>query len=268
MGQVEDKEYEKWQREFRENLTSDEEKVAFDTLSKAEAAEKLFKAPSFREKKFYTVLNDLNSRKRELEEWYETNKPINEGLKAEKEALLKERDELRAQLGTGGNPPPAANVAKSQPGVSQEDFEGMRQKVDLMDKALPKLLGQWGTIVKTIAEERYDLDPQEVIDYSIQHRVDPYKAFEDLTYDERKKRFDSDRKKELDSAREEGRRKALGERSSPDVHRASGPSAVDILRSSDSSKALTDPSQRKADAVKEFLETDWSKADLATRTGL
>src|SRR5512133_2613833 len=101
MSRKEDEQYKKWVEAATAKLEG-AELEAFKLFAQTEYARDVFRG-SLRTEDYYTKLNELSSREKELETWYEEESPKNE-------ALIAERDALRAQieeLGTGG--PPAAS---------------------------------------------------------------------------------------------------------------------------------------------------------------
>lgn len=183
------------------------------------------------QEKLYTELNKINAerqeiaaREAELAEWFESEKPKNEKLLAERDAL---RAQL-AELGSGGPPP------SEQTGVqlSPEDLAAIKatqQKLEHLDKLLPAVIGDVARIVKDSVENKFEIDPREAVKLSIQKGTDPWSAYLAITQEERQKREEASREAERKKWYEEGRRSVTT--NSPDHLQPSGPSVVDYLNS-------------------------------------
>ena len=183
---------------------------------------------SIGQKELYRRMNEVAKQRQELEEWYEQEAPKNE-------ALIAERDELRAQLetlGSGGPPPSQASGVQ----LSAKDLDEIKakiQKVEVLDRLLPAVLGSMGNVYTDMTKNGFDVDPNEVIQVSLQQGVEPWQAYLGLTADERAKRAEKAQEEERKRWFEEGRRAALT--NSPDHLQPSGPSVVDYLQSLNSS---------------------------------
>lgn len=160
-----------------------------------------------------------------MAEWYESEEPI-------REALIKERDELRKQAaekpkdGAGAGDPPNQFT-----GVSPEEFALIRakaQKVDAMDKLLPKVLGDLGAVLQDATEQGFKVDPREVMHVAVKEGIEPYRAYEVLTADQREARAAETEKEQQKHWFEEGRRAALSG-DAPDHIPPTSPSMYDIL---------------------------------------
>jgi hypothetical protein len=252
MSRREDEKFAEWASDFERALPEDK-RAAWRELANTDVArEELFRG-TLRTRDYYTRLNEINEREQtvkklqdELYAWYEEQLPKNE-------ALLAERDLLRAQLDEVGNEIPAA--AGLPGGLSTEDLASIKakaDKVDMLDKMLPDILGDIAAFTKDSIKEGFDVDPREVMRLSLQQGVRPYRAYETMTASERAKRYEKERDEERKKWFEEGRR-AAGSAStgSPDHIQPSGPSAVDFLR--DSSRGETSQHDRVRAAL-EALE--------------
>lgn len=254
MGKKEDSAFQLWVEELAEGVPQ-EEKEAFDAWVQTSAARETYRG-YLREQEFHRRLNTLEQEKTklaelrsELENWYEEEAPKNE-------ALLAERDQLRYQLealGSGG-PPPAEGAGISVSPKDLEEIKQKAQKAEVLDKLLPAVLGDISAVLKDSLKNGFDVDPREVIQLSLRQGIEPYRAYEILTQEERQKRYAEAQEAEKKKWFEEGRRAALTG-NSPDHLQPSGPSVVDYLQTLNSGKqAESTRDGRLRDALKEFAE--------------
>jgi beta-phosphoglucomutase-like phosphatase (HAD superfamily) len=260
MSKKEDEAFAAWTEELAKKVTT-EEADAFKVWAKTDAAREVFRG-TIGQAELYRRMNEIDREKKEvasqreqLEEWYEEQSPKNE-------ELIKERDELRAQLAELGlaGPPPA--VATPGPSISAEELAELKAKGDKMealDKLLPAVLGDISMVLRDSIKNDFDIDPREVIKFSLQNSIEPYRAYEILTADERQKREEKHQEDERKKWYEEGRRAALTT-NSPDHLQPSGPSVVDYLQglNKQAGAAGTSPANERSDriaaAMKEFIE--------------
>lgn len=259
-----EEQYKAWAKEVEDSLEGDQ-KQHFQALVNSEAGQKVF-GGHLREKDYYTRLNDYTNQVKEFETtraqmyaWYEQEAPKVAQTLKEKQAVERRLQEYERQLADQG----FIDQEAVRPGavhvdaVKREDLEAIRQenerRLKMFDQALPQLLGDIGDVMYRSLSEGYKVNPKEVINYALKNKVDPNRAFEEITADERNGREATRQADELKKAREEGRREAMSKFSTPDVHRPSGPSVVDNLQNPD----YKPQSQRDRvnDAVKEFLST-------------
>lgn len=258
MSRREDEAFQKWVDELSQEVQPAEAE-AFKVWAKTDAAREVFRG-TIGQAELYRRMNDVAREKKEIEAareelqaWFEEEAPKNE-------ALVKERDELRkqlAELGVGG-PPPASGTPT--PSVSPEELADLKAKVakiDALDRMIPAVLGDIARVVQESQRDGYDIDPREVIKYSLQQNMEPYRAFQALTADERRKREEAKQEEERKKWFEEGRRAALST-NSPDHFKPSGPSVVDYLRELNKATGATGAAPSQADrvsaAMKEFVE--------------
>jgi hypothetical protein len=258
MSRKEDEAFQKWADELAEKVEP-AEADAFKVWAKTDAAREVFRG-TIGQAELYRRMNEVATEKKEIESaraelqtWYDEEAPKN----AE---LLKERDELKAQLaelGLGG-PPPAASTPG--PTLSSEELEGIKAKlakVEALDRLIPAVLADSMRIGQDAAKNDFDYDPNEVIQYSLKQGVEPWRAYQILTRDERERRaakaHDEEKKKWI----EEGRRQALTN-NSPDHLQPSGPSVVDYLKDLNKQTGAAasgpDKDSRVSSAMKEFIE--------------
>lgn len=249
MSRKEDEAFAGWKQDLKAKLASDEEREAFEKWADTPQGREVYRG-TIGQAELYRRMNELHQRKQELEEWYEAERPKNDELLKEREALLAQLEEL----GSGG-PPPASSAPEGLP-ISKKELEeikSMAAKAETLDRLLPAVLGDVTLVMKDAIKNNFDIDPREVIKLSLQRGVEPYRAYLELTGEERQKRYEAERKKELEDAFEKGRRAAMT--NSPDHLQPSGPSVVDYLR--DLNKEATkapDKDDRVAAALKEFSE--------------
>lgn len=260
-----EEQYKAWVKEVEADLAEDQ-KAHFQALVNSEAGQKVF-GGHLREADYYKRLNEHNAEKQKFEQektqmysWYEQEAPKVERTLKEKQALEKRLQDYERQLAEQGFIDPEAVGASSAvraDAVKREELEAIRQenqrRLQLFDQALPHLLGDIGDVMYRSLSEGYKVNPKEVIKYALENKVDPNRAFEELTADERRTRDAKRQEEELKKAREEGRREAMSKFPTPDVHRPSGPSVVDNLQ--DPNYKPLSQRDRVNDAVKEFLST-------------
>ena len=255
MSKKEDAEFQVWVAELEKEV-AEEEKPAFKAWVETKSAKEAYRG-YLREQDYHRKDSKLSQEaeklaelKAELETWYEEESPKNA-------ALLKERDELKAQLETlgSGGPPPA----KGTPGVniSAQDLDEIRQngqKAQVLDKLLPAVLGDMSAVLKDSLKNDFDVDPREVIKLSLQQGVPPWSAYLGLTAEERQKREEAAHEAERKKWFEDGRRSAMTN-NSPDHLQPSGPSVVDYLKELNEGKTKeSSKDSRMAEALKEFAE--------------
>jgi len=255
MSRKEDEAYAKWVQELSADVEEDE-KADFEAWSKTKSAKETYRG-YLREAEFHRKLNELQVKTQELEdtkgqlkEWFEEEKPKNE-------ALIAERNELKRQLEELGleGPPPAATTPSGTT-ISPDklaELEAKAAKVDVLDRLIPAALGEGLRVVRDSIKDGFDIDPREVINLSLKQGIEPYRAYEILTAEERQRRAEADREAERKKWFEEGKRAAMAT-SSPDHLQPSGPSVVDYLRETnkDASKAAGDRADRINAAMAEL----------------
>lgn len=261
MAKKEEELFKEWVADLEGKLKNDEERQAFAIYSKSEAGIENLRG-SMRRAEFDRRLNTIHETQRQLEvseatlkaerqrleKWFNDEQPKNANLVAELSTLKSRLREFTDE----DAPPPAAATAAQGLSIKNEDFERLSKRLDLLDGNLPRVMGDMTAIIKRSLKEDIDIDPREVIAYSIKHQVDPFRAYEDLTHDTRAERFQKEREDSLAAAREEGRKDALKTiKSSPDHIRTPGPNVVDTLWKNE---VPTNKHDRVAGAVKEFLE--------------
>jgi hypothetical protein len=252
MSRKEDEQYKRW-IEAGEAKLAGAELEAFKAFSQTEFARDVFRG-SLRTEDYYTRLNDITAQERQLKDdaaelakWYEEEAPKNE-------ALIAERDALRAQLETlgSGNAPAASGTDL---GISSQDLAELRakvNKVDVLDKMLPSVLGDVAAFTHDAIKNGFNVDPREVIRLSLQQGIEPYRAYESLTADERRKRYEKAQEDEKQKWIAEGRRQALT--NSPD-HIQPTANVVSYLNSlNDAANKAPSSGDRVSAAMKEFVE--------------
>jgi len=258
VSKKEDEKFQAWVDELSKQVEEDE-KEAFQGWVATKSAREAYRG-YLREQEFHRKYNEVQQQAKEVEDakeqlaaWYEEESPKNE-------ALLKERDELKAQLAELGleGPPPAT----STPGfsLSKDEFTALKakaDKVEALDKLIPAVLADMGAVIKDSIKNNFDVDPREVIQLSLRQGIEPYRAFEILTAEERQKRHETSQEAERKKWFEEGRRSAMT-KNSPDHLQPSGPSVVDYLQGLN--KEAAKPSaqaDRVSAALKEFVDASY-----------
>lgn len=253
MSKKEDAAFAEWLGEVVGEFPEEQRDAAKTLLSNDIAREQFYRG-TLRSDEFYRRLNEIEAAKQELESartelstWYEDEEP-------KLAALTAERDNLREQLekvGSGG-PPPAAGI----PGFTSEklaDLVAKAEKIELLDKITPAIMADVSAVLYDAIKNNYDIDPREIMRQSLQNGVEPYKAYEFLTQDQRKKRFETAEEDKKKKWIEEGRRQAISaKQGSPDQLPNQGPTVFDILTKKDSPDSTQ--STRVDAAMKEFYE--------------
>lgn len=280
MSKREDAEFEAWKKETRGKLDPSLQDK-FDALTSHESSKELFRG-YLRENEFYTRLNEQNAEKQkiakereslaaevaqfqrqrtEIASWWQAEKPKNEKLVAEKKQLEQKVKALEAKL---NDLDPDSTDAPRGRGKDSEMTDDQRAEIDEVKKSLaaanarleaidsniPQFVGKLGRVIKNSLKEGFDIDPDKVVELSLNNGADPEVAYYQLTYEEREKRAKADFEKKLKEAEEKGRREALSTRPSQDFLRPAGPTVVDRIREKSSGpmdrRALVDA------AVEEF----------------
>jgi hypothetical protein len=253
----EDQAFKAWVEEIKATLPDEDAVEAFEVFAGTDTGRDVFRG-TIREDDYYRKLNKLAEEKKEFEtakeeltEWFENEEPV-------REALLKERDELRKKLAEGksdsGDPPNPVT------GISPEEFALIRAKaakVDAIDKILPSVLGDWGRVLMDAQRNNFDFDPNEVMQTSVQQGIDPMRAYLQITADQRKAREAQAAEEQKKKWFEEGRRAALSG-DAPDHLKPSGPSIFDTLTAREPETGITSVPQntraRVDEAVRQYLE--------------
>lgn len=275
MTKKEDTEFDQWRQEVSAKL-SDKAKEAFSQLLEDEAGAKEVFHGYQREGDYYRRLNSLAEERKSFESdiaqyasekdalmnWYKTEAPKNQQLLSEKQKLIARLGAAKQQLiemglveeaEILGEVPGATSTPHVSPNneLTSREFEQMRNRLDLFDKALPKLLASYGRVIQETAKGDWDVTPDAIMAHAIQNSVDPETAFYDLTAKERESRAAKDLEEKLAKAREEGRREAQTKQASPDHFSPKGPSIVDVLKKGESP---ADSRSRVNAAVQSYLE--------------
>lgn len=261
MSAKEQAEYQKWLEEVKQEYPEDL-REALDKLAAVDTTKELFYRGTIRQKDYYTKLNKLANEKREveskatkMEEWYqnealpEYNRMENELKKAEAERqkLLLKVKELGIEDEVG-NLPTRADIRNAD---SIKEVEQLKAQLQAIDRALPSILSEMTSVQHKVLSEKWDVDPTDVLNLSMQKNIKPTAALEEMISVQREER----KEKEMEALKkkwmDEGRKDALAKNpGSPDRLRPSGPTVVDALRntSSKANGSVVD------DAVKQFLE--------------
>lgn len=279
MSKKEDQAFADWVKETSAKLPETQRSKFEEFLAVDDGGAKEVFRGHLREADYYKRLNEMAEDRRQAEKalatdraafeqkandltrWYEDESPKNARLLKEKEDLQNRLTAAAQQLREIGFEDEANKVIRaservdSMPNVSNEELESMRKRIanteSLIDKALPKLLGDFSTVIYKTASEKWNVEPQKVLDHSLTKGVSPIAAFEELTKDERAEREATAKAKLISDAKEEGRREAMSKLSSPDRTRPSGPTVIDFLRDP---KSFSDSRTRVDAAVSRYLE--------------
>jgi hypothetical protein len=256
MSKKEDELFKAWGEELAKEVDASE-KEALQAWLALPVAREVYRG-TVGQAELYRRMNQLDQDKKELaqarkelEDWFEEEAPKNA-------ALIAERDALRNELAKGsGNPPPAEGTGIQ---LSAEDLASIKSqaaKAEVLDRLLPAVLGDMSTVLKDSIKNNFDIDPREVIQLSLQQGIEPWRAYQNLTAEERQKRAESDHETERKKWFEEGRRSAMT--NSPDHLQPSGPSVVDYIQSLNKAvdqggRAPMERADRVGAALKELMD--------------
>lgn len=249
--------YEAYLEEVRSKLPEDK-KEAFEQLVGTDVGKELF-GGHLREADYYRRLNEMHAEKEALKEkeaewgtWYQDNVSKQERMIAERDALKARLDGLRDAAGLEGDDPttPPRKAPVEQDDSVKKEIETLKTQLGFMDKALPRLMKDYGQVNYDIVKGNWNLNPGDVLDLALSKGVDLQSAFSELTAKERDERAKAEREKLIKDSREEGRREALKQTPSPDRLRPSGPTIVDSLQD----KKIADPRNRIDGAVSAWLD--------------
>jgi hypothetical protein len=261
MSKREDAAFKEWGEALAGEI-EDSEQEALTAWLAMPIAREVFRG-TIGQKELYRRMNEVETQKREiadreveLNEWYETNAPV-------VEELAREKEELKAQLAkvSSGGPPPAEGTGVT---FSKDELAAINAKVakvDLLDKLIPSVLTDMGRVLKDSIKNNFDVDPGEVIQLSLKNRVEPWRAYLELTSEEREARAVTAKEEEKKRWFDEGRRSVTS--NSPDHFQPSGPSMVDFLQELNKGAAAggKDPlssQDRVSSALKELQNADLS----------
>lgn len=274
MKQKTEAEYKAWINEVESRLTTPEKKAAFKALVEGEEGMELF-GGHLREADYYRRLNEHTAESKKLEDatrqlederakfsqnvrevasWYEQEKPRKAALEQEAKALRAQLSAAQAQLQEYGLEDPSRDVRTPKSGKVDED--DLREEIKVLkaslvkvDQTLPGILKDMSRVLYTGIKEGYEFDPEKVIDHSINKGVDLFSSFETLVSDQRAKRAEEQRQKEIEKAKEEGRREALSKLPDPTRIRLQAPASLENITA-----APVTQQDRVSAAVKDYLE--------------
>lgn len=273
LSKKEDEAYAQWLND----LKSQYQDIApvLDQLATTEAGRELYRG-GLRTADYYRRLNEIRDQKEEFERQksaFESDVNKQYGWWQEAQTnyarMQQERQDLQSRLAAYENqikeygvdpkeivPPQPANGG--QDNITQRELAELRNRVQAMDTNFPAILSGFLKAQQQALEERIPFDPNEVFKRVYQQRVDPVTAFNEMARPFREERAKEVLQKELEKAREEGRREALSKLSGPDrAVRPASPSVVDALRSTEA-QPLVNRGERVDAAVRDFMEMELS----------
>lgn len=274
MKQKTEAEYKAWINEVESKITDPARKAAFKTLVEGDEGFEVF-GGSLREADYYKRLHEHTAESKKLEEqartlederkkfdasvtqvatWWEQEKPARTKLEKEAQTLRAQLGAAQEQLREYGLDDPSKDVTPTQKGGGgsddlREEIKFLKASLVKVDQTLPGILKDMSKVLYTGIKEGYEFDPEKVIENSITKGVDLFSSFESMTADQRTKRAAEQHAKELEKAKEEGRREALSKLPDPMNLRMPGPTSLDVITATPLSQQ-----DRVASAVKEFLE--------------
>lgn len=271
--------YKEWVKEVEASLASSEQKERFRALTdNSEEGMKVF-GGYLRQQEFDRALNEVKDSEKavkadrgalteaiekfksdvvELNNWYQQELPKNQRMNEDlvrTRAMYDAANQKLRELGLEVEAPVSTPSSPASAGVSSElvrQVEFLAQRLARQDQALPRVLADAMAVTREGLKEGFDFDPSAVIARASARGVDVQTAFRELTADQREAKANAEREKEIEKAREEGRREAQSRYPSPERLRPSGPTIFDSLNAAPVS---TDRRERVNEAVKEFIAT-------------
>lgn len=254
----EDQQYQDWLKEVENKLPADAVEN-FKAITAHPEAKEIFRG-GLRHQDYSRRVNEVQKEREKLQAWFEEEAPKNQRLVSQVkdyEAKLVEYQRTLQELGIEANSHTVVNPS----GVQKEDLEGIRKefdaKVQMLDRALPRFLGDVASVLHQANKDNFNIDPREVINYAAENAINPLQAYAALTSTQRETRAVEARKAEEVKWREEGAREALSKLPSSTYIRPSGPTVVDTLTNKD---FASDSRSRVSSAVKDFLEGDFKSS--------
>lgn len=252
-----DSAYEAYLEEVRSKLKTEDQKAHFEALVSDVGRE--FFGGHLRESDYYRKLNQYHADKEELKQkeaewlaWYEENAPRQQTLVAERDALKQRLEAMKDAAGVDLDDPAKPErkpVVEQDDSAMRKEIDALKGQVSFFDKALPRLLKDFGQVTNKIVKEDWSIDAGTVLDTALAKGVDLQTAFNELTAEERDKRAAANIEKIKKDAKEEGRREALKQGPAPDRLKPSGPTIFDTLK-----KPPTNASDRIGNAVNAWVE--------------
>lgn len=259
MGVKEDREYEKWLGEVKSKLpaakqalidqvfaSDDTKEVGLEIyrghLGQSEIGRRMSEIDRAK-KDFEVEQRKFGEEKIAIQKWFNDELPKNQRLQRDYASLAAERDRLAGVLKESGvdeSDLPAARPVPQAGTVSGDDMDRMQRQVNqlgfLLNTALPQVMKRTLTVADKAIREGWKVNGGDIFDHALKTGVAPEQAFDDLVREQREERAAEREKKMIETAKEEGRREVLARGSSPDHLGAPGPSSLDSLRLSDSSR--------------------------------
>lgn len=253
----EDVAFAEWAREVEGQLP-DDLRNSFKSITDHPQGRELFRGVGRRED-YNRRVNEVEAERRRLQEWFDKEAPKNALLAAEHMELqdkLSNYEQTLKELGLNDGATRSTRASNPEPPVAKkEEIEQLRKEVrdwqSMVDRALPKLIGDVSAVTQKIVKEGFNIDPRDVLSYAAERNMDPLSALDSLTEVDRRKRAEVNQKALEEKWKEEGRREALSKLPSPTYIRPTGPTVIDTLNNKD---FASDPKTRVSDAVKDFLE--------------
>jgi DNA repair exonuclease SbcCD ATPase subunit len=265
MSKREDAEFDEWKKETRGKL-SPSVQAQFDALTGDPTSKEVFRG-YLREGEFYTRLNETKAEADRI-------KKEKESLAAEVTQFQRQRTEIaswwqnekleekvqKLEQKLDGLDPDSTDTGKGRNSEMNDDrlaeieevkaqLKATQGRLEAIDGNLPRFVGSLGKVIRNSIKEGFDIDPDKIVELSLNNGADPEVAYYQLTYADREKRAKEDFDKKLKDAEEKGRREALSTRPSQDFLRPAGPTVVDRIREKSNP---TDRRQLVDAAVEEF----------------
>jgi hypothetical protein len=262
--------FDAWLEDTKKGLETDEQQKALDLLVSSEKVKNNIFGGYLRESDYYRKVNDFNEAKVRLDteesafkaqkeqwtSWYQD-------AQTEYSQALKDKEELERKLKYETIEDEPTGKVDSR---FKTELEELRKKVEIaesrtnvLDQSSTRLIVDMTKIMADAMKNGYSVDPDDVMNYSINNKVDPYSAYERITRDERLERFEADEKKKLAAAREEGYKEAMQKTgSSPDRLPRGGPSTLEFFTGS-TPVNLGNQNDRLAAASQAYLKMEQAK---------
>lgn len=210
--------------------------------------------------------NELEAKNAELRDWFEREKPKNSMLEAERARLESELRGMKAEFVRNGLDVPEninqaiSDASSRKSSVDADAVNELRARYDALDKGLPHMFAASIEIGRRLSEEKFQVNPADIIAHAARNNVDPLSAYEFVTKPQREAREAQRLEERLKAAREEGERAALSKIQGLDRIRPSAPSVIDALRATGDNAPIVDRGARVDAAMRDFLELQSAKA--------
>lgn len=139
--------------------------------------------------------------------WYEDANAI----------YVEQQERLTEMQGRNGDGNGQGAPSKSPSDELRQQLQALQSRLDDVDRGTYHTVVGMSKIAHQAAKEGYSFDPEKIVAISTKNRLPLEKAFEEFIGPEKAEREKKALEKQLEDAREAGRREALSNRTSPDA---------------------------------------------------